>query len=91
MFCVYYFPSQAADEQTGLEMNEVNQEPVLRFLYSNTDAPKDSTVSLLQRQKYCVVVFINLQHSKVNMDFFGPNAQLLIAVLGVMHYGVINY
>ncbi len=50
MFCGYYFPVQAADEQTGQEMNEVNQEPdlmALRFLYNNTDAPKDNTVSLL--------------------------------------------
>lgn len=36
----------ASAEQTGEEMNEVNQEPdllALKFLYSNTDAPKDNT------------------------------------------------
>ncbi|XP_043077340.1 SH3 domain-containing kinase-binding protein 1 isoform X2 [Puntigrus tetrazona] len=35
----------AADEQTDLEMNEANQEPdlqALKFLYSNTDSPKDT-------------------------------------------------
>ncbi|XP_016151441.1 CD2-associated protein [Sinocyclocheilus grahami] len=38
--------NHAADEQTGQKMNEVHQEPdllALKFLYSNTDAPKDTT------------------------------------------------
>ncbi|XP_058614982.1 SH3 domain-containing kinase-binding protein 1 isoform X2 [Onychostoma macrolepis] len=38
--------NHAADEQTGQEMNEVSQEPdllALKFLYTNTDAPKDNT------------------------------------------------
>lgn len=48
-FFVYYFPLQAVEEQTGQEMNEVNQEPdllALKFLYNNTDEPKDTAVSL---------------------------------------------
>jgi len=53
------FPLQAVEEQAGLEMNDVNQEPdllALKFLY-NTDEPKDTKVSLLQ--KICLnAVFI---------------------------------
>jgi len=53
------FPLQAVEEQAGLEMNEVNQEPdllALKFLY-NTDEPKDTKVSLLQiclNAVYCI-------------------------------------
>ncbi|XP_059398326.1 SH3 domain-containing kinase-binding protein 1 isoform X2 [Carassius carassius] len=38
--------NHAVEEEPGQEMNEVNQEPdllALRFLYSNTEAPKDTT------------------------------------------------
>ncbi|XP_073680670.1 uncharacterized protein [Garra rufa] len=38
--------NNAVEEQTGQEMNEVNQEPdllALKFLYNNTDEPKDTT------------------------------------------------
>ncbi|XP_042603510.1 uncharacterized protein LOC122141200 isoform X1 [Cyprinus carpio] len=38
--------NHAADEEAGQEMNEVTQEPdllALRFLYSNTDTPRDTT------------------------------------------------
>ncbi|KAI2650929.1 SH3 domain-containing kinase-binding 1-like isoform X2 [Labeo rohita] len=37
--------NHAVEEQTGQEMNEVNQEPdllALKFLYNNTDEPKDT-------------------------------------------------
>lgn len=38
--------NHAVEEEPGQEMNEVNQEPdllALRFLYSNTESPKDTT------------------------------------------------